>query len=98
MLKREDKEMTLGELQDNITSAALWTGMRVNGLRAVIVDSAAEAEKLWTEVEILKDYLLGDAEILKEDVADKVRVLFGHVQQAHGALVETLDGTEFRRS
>ena len=85
-----DEEKTVKEQFDDSIAAMLWLRIRFRSLREGYNDALGEAEKLWTEIDILKDYLLlGEA--LDEEGREKVEVMAGHIATAFGDLCAVLE-------
>ena len=85
-----DDEKTVKELFDDSIATILWLRLRFRALREGYNDALDEAEKLWTEIDILKEYLLlGEA--LEEDEREKVEAMTGHIGKAFGDLCAALE-------
>ena len=85
-----DEEKTAKEHFDDTIAAMLWLRIRFRALREGYADALGEAEKLWTEIDILKDYLLlGEA--LEEEEQEKVEAMTGHIARAFGDLRAALE-------
>jgi len=68
----------------------LWLRIRFRALRQGYDDALGEAEKLWTEIDILKDYLLL-GETLDEEGREKVEAMAGHIGNPFGELCAVLE-------
>lgn len=85
-----DEEKTVNELIDDSTAAILWLRIRFRALREGYNGALDEADKLWTEIEILREFLL-IGESLEEGEKAKVEAMAGHIAKAHGDLCAALE-------
>lgn len=91
-----DDEKTVKELFDDSIATMLWLHLRFRALREGYGNALGEAEKLWTEIDILKDYLLL-GETLDEKGQEKVEAMTGHIGTAFGDLCAALEAGKHAR-
>ena len=85
-----DEEKTVKEQFDDSIAAMLWLRIRFRALREGYNDALGKAEKLWTEIEILKDFLL-TSEALDEGEHEKIEAMTGHIAKAYSDLRAALE-------
>ena len=91
-----DDDKTVSEQFDDSILAMMWLRTRFRGLREGCNDALDKAEKLWIEIEILKDFLLASEE-LNEGEHEKIQAMAGHIAKAYGDLCAAIEAAKRAR-